>query len=193
MLEHNVPQWYIDSCKKIKYMFPRAHAAAYVMMSFRVAYFKVHYPLAFYSVYFSVRGDAFDIELALGGADKVLSTLRELKENRDADPKQKEQITLLEIVYEMNLRGIELLNVDIYRSKATRFSIEDGKLRPPFNSIAGLGDNAAKQIEEGAKGGEFISREDFVRRTHANSAVMDALDRLGCLEGLPDSNQVRMF
>ena len=89
--------------------------------------------------------------------------------------------------------GIELLPIDIYRSKALRFTIEDGKIRPPFNAIAGLGDNAAKQIEEGAKGGEFISREDFTKRTHANSAVMDSLDRLGCLEGLPESNQVTLF
>ena len=193
MHKNAVPQWYIDSCKKIKYMFPRAHAAAYVMMSFRVAYFKVHHPLAFYSVYFTVRADAFDIEQCLGGAETVLKNLKELKALSNPDPKQKDQIIILEMVYEMNLRGIELLPVDIYKSKATRFTIEDGKIRPPFNAIAGLGDNAAKQIEEGAKGGEFISREDFANRTHANSTVMDSLDRLGCLEGLPDSNQVTLF
>ena len=174
-------------------MFPRAHAAAYVMMSFRVAYFKVHHPLAFYSVYFTVRADAFDIEQCLGGADTVLKNLKELKALADPDPKQKDQIIILEMVYEMNLRGIELLPVDIYKSRATRFVIEDGKIRPPFNAIAGLGDNAAKQIEEGAKAGPFISREDFIKRTRANSAVMEKLDALGCLAGLPDSNQVTIF
>ena len=192
MRRNNVPEWYIDSCKKIKYMFPRAHAAAYVMMSFRVAYFKVHHPLAFYSVYFTVRADAFDIEQCMGGAEKVLSNLRELKNLSNPDPKQKEQIIVLELVYEMNLRGIELLPVDIYKSKATRFTIEGDKIRPPFNAIAGLGDNAARQIEEGAKGGPFLSREDFAKRTRANSAIMDKLDALGCLAGLSDSDQVAM-
>ncbi|MBO4879380.1 MAG: PolC-type DNA polymerase III [Clostridia bacterium] len=193
MHKNGVPQWYIDSCKKIKYMFPRAHAAAYVMMSFRVAYFKVHHPLAFYSVYFTVRADTFDIEQCLGGAETVLANLKELKNLPNPDPKQKDQIIILEMVYEMNLRGIELLPIDIYKSKATRFTVEDGKLRPPYNAIAGLGDSAAKLIEEGAKGSPFISREDFAKRTRANSAVIEKLDRLGCLAELPESDQVTMF
>lgn len=193
MHENNIPQWYIDSCKKIKYMFPRAHAAAYVMMSFRVAYYKVHYPLAFYAVYFTVRADKFDIEQCLGGAERVLGNLEELKAKDKLETKDEEQIVILEMVYEMNLRGIELLPIDIYKSKATRFTVEDGKLRPPFNAIAGLGDNAALLIEKGAEGGRFISREEFVKRTRANSAVMEKLDALGCLNDLPDSDQVSMF
>ena len=193
MRDNNVPDWYIESCKKIKYMFPRAHAAAYVMMSFRVAYYKVHYPLAFYAVYFTVRADKFDIEQCLGGAERVLGNLEELKAKDKLETKDEEQIVILEMVYEMNLRGIELLPIDIYKSKATRFTVEDGKLRPPFNAIAGLGDNAALLIEKGAEGGQFISREEFVKRTRANSAVMEKLDALGCLNDLPDSDQVSMF
>lgn len=193
MHNNDVPQWYIESCKKIKYMFPRAHAAAYVMMSFRVAYYKVHYPLAFYSVYFTVRADKFDIEQCMGGADRVLTRIKELKAKDKIETNEEDQLVILEIVYEMNLRGIEFLPVDIYKSKATRFTIEDGKIRPPFNAIAGLGANAAQYIEQGAQGAKFISREDFVARTHANSSIVEKLERLGCLDELPDSNQVSMF
>lgn len=193
MRKNNIPQWYIDSCKKIKYMFPRAHAAAYVMMSFRVAYFKVHYPLEFYAVYFTVRADKFDIELCSGGADAVLGQIKRISSKEKLDQKDMDQITILEVVYEMNLRGIELLPIDIYKSKATRFVIEDGKIRPPFNSIAGLGDNAARCIENGARDATFISREDFIKKTKANSSVVDTLSRLGCLEALPERNQVSMF
>lgn len=190
---NNIPQWYIDSCKKIKYMFPRAHAAAYVMMSFRVAYYKVHYPMAFYSVYFTVRADKFDIEKCIGGEKAVLERIRELKAKDKLDTKEADQLIILEMVYEMNLRGIELLPIDIYKSKATKFVIEGDKIRPPFNSIAGLGDNAAQYIEKGAEGGKFISREDFAKRTRANTSIMERLERMGCLDSLPDSNQVSMF
>ncbi len=193
MHANGVPQWYIDSCKKIKYMFPRAHAAAYVMMSFRVAYYKVHYPLAFYSVYFTVRADKFDIENCMGGADAVLERLNALKAKPKLETADEDQIIILEIVYEMNLRGIEFLPIDLYKSKATRFVIEDGRIRPPFNTIAGLGDNAAQRLEQGAAEGPFISREDLVKRTKANTAVIEKLDRLGCLESLPESNQISMF
>ena len=193
MHANGVPQWYIDSCKKIKYMFPRAHAAAYVMMSFRVAYYKVHYPLAFYSVYFTVRADKFDIENCMGGADAVLERLNALKAKPKLETADEDQIIILEIVYEMNLRGIEFLPIDLYKSKATRFVIEDGRIRPPFNTIAGLGDNAAQRLEQGAAEGPFISREDLVKRTKANTAIIEKLDRLGCLESLPESNQISMF
>ena len=193
MHANGVPQWYIDSCKKIKYMFPRAHAAAYVMMSFRVAYYKVHYPLAFYSVYFTVRADKFDIENCMGGADAVLERLNALKAKPKLETADEDQLIILEIVYEMNLRGIEFLPIDLYKSKATRFVIEDGRIRPPFNTIAGLGDNAAQRLEQGAAEGPFISREDLVKRTKANTAVIEKLDRLGCLESLPESNQISMF
>ncbi|MBR5948561.1 MAG: PolC-type DNA polymerase III [Clostridia bacterium] len=193
MHKNNIPQWYIDSCKKIKYMFPRAHAAAYVMMSFRVAYFKVHHPLAYYAVYFTVRADTFDIEKSLGGAERVLKNLNELKALDSLDVKQKEQVIILELVYEMNLRGIELLPIDLYKSKATKFTIEDGKLRPPFNAIAGLGDTAAHQLEEGGKAGKYISREELVKRTKLNNTLLEKLDALGCLGELPKSDQVSLL
>lgn len=190
MTAHNVPGWFIDSCKKIKYMFPRAHAAAYVMMSFRVAYYKVHYPLEFYTVYFTVRADTFDITLCQGGLDAVMANLKLLKSRDKPDQKEKDAITILEVVAEMNLRGFELLPVDIYRSKATKFVIEDGKIRPPFTSVPSLGENVALLIEKGREGGEYSSKEDFARRTKANSAIMDKLEALGCFEGLPDTDQL---
>jgi DNA polymerase-3 subunit alpha (Gram-positive type) len=187
----DVPEWFIDSCHKIKYMFPRAHAAAYVMMSFRVAYYKVHYPLEFYSVYFTVRADTFDIELCAGGLDAVMKNLKLLKAKDKPDQKEKDAITILEVVAEMNLRGFELLPVDVYKSKAKTFVIEDGKLRPPFTAVAGLGENVALQIERGALEGEYSSKEDFANRTKANTAIMEKLDRLGCFEGLPDTDQIK--
>ncbi|MCR5808370.1 MAG: PolC-type DNA polymerase III [Clostridiales bacterium] len=187
----SVPEWFIDSCKKIKYMFPRAHAAAYVMMSFRIAYYKVHYPLEFYAVYFTVRADTFDIELCLGGFDAVMNNLKALKSKDKPDQKEKDAITILEVVAEMNLRGFELLPVDLYKSKAKNFTIEDGKLRPPFTSVAGLGENVAVQIENGAKGGEYSSKEDFAIRTKANSSIIEKLAALGCFEGIPDTDQIK--
>ena len=186
----NVPEWFIDSCKKIKYMFPRAHAAAYVMMSFRVAYYKVHYPLEFYAVYFTVRADTFDIELCRGGLDAVMKNLKLLKSKDKPDQKEKDAVTILEVVAEMNMRGFELLPVDIYRSRAKEFVIEDGKLRPPFTSVAGLGENVALLIEKGREGGEYSSKEDFAARTKANTGIMEKLDALGCFEGLPDTDQI---
>ncbi|MEL7607936.1 MAG: PolC-type DNA polymerase III [Bacillota bacterium] len=189
-----VPEWFVDSCKKIKYMFPRAHAVAYVMMSFRVAYYKVHYPLAYYAVYYTVRADAFDYARACGGAKKVLENIRQIeKMGKNASALEKDQLIILEVVYEMNLRGIELLPVDLYRSHATRFLIEDGAIRPPLSSIAGVGENAAVAISEEAQFGPFRSMEDLRVRAKANSAVMGALEQMGCLEGLAATNQVSMF
>ena len=191
MAANHIPDWFVDSCKKIKYMFPRAHAAAYVMMSFRIAYYKVHYPLEFYAVYFTVRADTFDIELAGGGLENVMANLKLLKSKDKPDQKEKDAIVILEVAAEMNLRGFELLPVDIYKSKAKEFVIEDGKLRPPFTAVAGLGENVAVQIENGAKDGEYSSREDFANRTKANTAIMDKLAALGCFDGLPDTDQIK--
>ena len=190
MRKISVPEWFIDSCKKIKYMFPRAHAAAYVMMSFRIAYYKVHYPLEFYAVYFTVRADTFDIQLCRGGFDAVMANLKLLKSKDKPDQKEKDAITILEVVAEMNLRGFELLPVDIYKSKAKNFVIEDGRIRPPFTSVAGLGESVAVQIENGAQQGEYSSREDFAIRTKANTAIMDKLSELGCFDELPESDQI---
>lgn len=190
MHEINVPEWFIDSCKKIKYMFPRAHAAAYVMMSFRIAYYKVHYPLEFYAVYYTVRADTFDIQFCQGGLDTVMSNLKNLKAKDKLDQKEKDLITILEVVAEMNMRGFELLPVDIYKSRAKTFVIEDGKIRPPFTSVAGLGENVAVMIEKAKEGGEYSSKEDFAMRTRANTAIMEKLDALKCFASLPDTDQI---
>lgn len=198
MKENGVPAWFIDSCKKIKYMFPRGHAVAYSMMSLRIAYYKVHYPLEFYAVYFTVRADAFDITRALGGAKQVEGVISDLEkgmQSKEASEtkKDKELITILELVYEMNLRGIELLPIDIYKSDAVKFKIENGAIRPPFNSAPGVGANAAIQIVERRGEDKFISIQDFATRTGANSGVIAMLRSCGCFDGLPEQNQISLF
>jgi len=198
MIEGKIPEWFIDSCKKIKYMFPRGHAVAYVMMSFRIAYFKVHYPEAFYAVYFTVRADAFDMALASGGPQAVLKVIRDLEKSaqfKDAAERKrdKEIITILEMVYEMNLRGIKLLPVDIYKSHGTKFLIEPEGIRPPFNAIAGIGDNAAISMAENRGNAPFLSIEDFQMRTGANSGIVAAMEKCGCFNSLPKSNQISLF
>ena len=198
LIDGSIPDWFIDSCKKIKYMFPRGHAVAYVTMAFRIAYFKVHYPLAFYAVYFSVRADIFDVTKSLGGPDKVLAVIKELSrdsQNKEAAEKKRDRElqTILELVYEMNLRGIELLPVDIYKSDATKFLIEGHALRPPFNSIPGIGDTAAISIVKNRGDTPFVSVEDFQNRTGANTGVVSMLDECGCFMNLPKTNQISLF
>ena len=198
LADGNIPEWFIDSCKKIKYMFPRGHAVAYVTMAFRIAYFKVHYPLAFYAVYFSVRADIFDVTKSLGGPEKVLAVIKELSkdsQNKEAAEKKRDRElqTILELVYEMNLRGIELLPVDIYKSDATKFLIEGNALRPPFNSIPGIGDTAAISIVKNRGDSRFVSVEDFQNRTGANTGVTAMLEECGCFMNLPKTNQISLF
>ncbi|HWR24460.1 MAG TPA: PolC-type DNA polymerase III, partial [Feifaniaceae bacterium] len=194
MLKQNVPAWFIDSCEKIKYMFPRAHAVAYVMMSYRIAYYKVHYPKAFYAVYYTVRADAFDVRYAVGGAARVLKNIREIEaKGKDASNQEADLLTILEVVYEMNLRGIQLLPVDIYKSDAVNFLIEEEGIRAPFNAVGGVGRNAAVAISENKGSEKFLSIEDFQSRTGANSAVINALTEAGCFEALPKSNQLSLF
>ena len=196
--DNNIPEWYIESCKKIKYMFPRGHAVAYTMMSFRVAYYKVHYPLQFYSVYYTVRADLFDVSLASGGAKRVLETIRELdrstsKMTDSEKGRTKDIITILEVVYEMNLRGIELLPVDLYKSDATHFLTEDGAIRPPFNAIPSVGDNAALTMAENRGDHIFHTIDEFQKITKANSAVIGAMDKCGCFEGMAKTDQISLF
>ena len=153
MKKYNVPDWYIDSCKKIKYMFPKAHAVAYVTMAFRIAWFKVNYPLAYYATYFSIRADDFDSEIMIYGKEKVKKKMREIESlGNSATTKEKGMYTILEIVLEMYERGFDFLPIDLYKSHSTKFLIEDGKIRPPLSSIAGLGEVAAigirKAVEE---------------------------------------------
>ncbi|MBQ7278665.1 MAG: PolC-type DNA polymerase III [Clostridia bacterium] len=198
MRQGKIPDWFIGSCKKIKYMFPRGHAVAYTMMGFRIAYFKVHHPLEFYTVYYTVRADAFDISRSLGGAEEVLRQIHALEKSldaadADASKKDKDLITILEVVYEMNMRGIELLPVDIYKSQGTKFVIENGAIRPPFTAIAGIGTNAAIAMAENRGTEPFRSVEDFAARTGANSGVISALESCGCFADLPKSNQLSLF
>lgn len=189
-----VPDWYIWSCKKIKYMFPKAHAAAYVMMAYRIAYCKVNYPLAYYAAYFSIRASAFSYELMCQGKEKLEFYLRDYK-NRSDSLSKKDQDTLkdMRIVQEMYARGYEFLPLDIYRAKATKFQIIDGKLMPPLSSIEGMGDKAAEAVEMAAEDGPYLSRDDFRQRTKVSKTVIDFMADLGMFGNLPETNQLSLF
>lgn len=193
MIEHNVPEWYIESCQKIKYMFPKAHAVAYVTMGFRVAYYKVHYPLQYYCAYYSVRADDFDAELMTKGKEKVEQLLTEYNKIPKPSAKEKNIITILEICNEMYARGFEFLPIDLYKSDPKDFKIEDGKLRPPLTSIKGLGLSVARSIEEARNESEFFTKEDFMIRTRAGQSVVDMLDAHNCFSDIPDSPQLKLF
>ena len=194
MLAHGVPDWYIWSCKKIKYMFPKAHAAAYVMMAWRIAYCKVFYPLAYYASYFSIRATGFNYELMCQGEERLAYFMRDYEQRKDKLSK-KEQDTYrdMRIVQEMYARGFEFLPLDIYCAKADRFQIMDGKLMPSLSTIDGLGEKAAEAVEEAAKDGAFLSKDDFRQRTKASKTVVDLMADLGILADLPESNQLSLF
>jgi len=194
MREHNVPEWYIDSCKKIKYMFPKAHAAAYVMMAFRIAWFKVHMPEAYYAAYFSIRAKAFDAEYMIFGKEKVKAKMKEIEMmGNNATQKDKDMYEDLEIVLEMYERGFKFLEIDLYKSHATKFLLEEGGLRPPLNSIAGMGTVAAEGIYNAAQEAPFSSIEDLKKRAKIGNATVDLLRRFNCLNGLPESDQMSFF
>ena len=194
MKAHDVPQWYIDSCLKIKYMFPKAHAAAYVMMAWRVAYCKVFYPLAYYAAFFSIRANGFSYELMCQGRDKLEYHLADFKRRADSLSKA-EQDTLrdMRIVQEMYARGFDFMPIDIYKVKADRFQIIDGKLMPSLSSIAGLGLTAAESAVYAAQDGPFLSREDFRNRSKVSKTICDLMGDLGILGDLPESNQLSLF
>ena len=187
-----VPDWYIWSCKQIKYMFPKAHAAAYVLSCLRIAWFKVHEPLLFYATYFSVRAGAIDADLITKGPEAVRQYVAEVEaKGKDASPKEKDSLTEYELVEEAFMRGIRFAKVDLYRSDATRYLINpDGTLLCPFNSLPGLGDSAALAIVEARKQGEFVSVEDLKNRARLNKSVIELLSNHGCLKGLPEGNQL---
>ena len=196
MRNAGVPDWYIGSCKKIKYLFPKAHAVAYVMMAFRIAWFKVNYPLAFYAAYFYRRSQkgGFDVNLMTTGLDMVRANIQAIDNNEAATDKDKDLLVTLEVAYEFFLRGFNFLPVDIYKSHATKFLIEDGKLRPPFVSISGLGESAAWDLMNGREGKHFISIEEVaaacpkVSKTH-----IEMLKAAGAFGELPDTSQVSLF
>ncbi len=194
MTNHGVPDWYIWSCKKIKYMFPKAHAAAYVMMAYRIAYCKIFYPLAYYAAYFSIRASAFDYELMCLGRERLLYHMADYEKRQDTLTK-KEQDTYkdMKVVREMYARGFEFLPLDIYKSEATRFQIVDGKLLPALSTIGGLGDKAAVAIVDAVKDGPFLSKDDFRNRTKVSKTIMDLMTELKILDGLPESDQLSLF
>lgn len=194
MLSHGIPDWYVWSCEQIKYMFPKAHAAAYVMMAYRIAYCKVYYPLAYYAAYFSIRANAFSYELMCQGKEKLEFYIRDYKKRSDSLT-NKEQDTLkdMKLVQEMYARGYEFMPLDIYRAKATKLQIIDGKLMPPFSSIEGMGDKAADAVEMAAAEGPFLSKDDFRQRTKVSKTVIDLMDDLGLFGDLPESNQLSLF
>lgn len=194
MRKNNVPEWYIDSCKKIKYMFPKAHAAAYVLMAVRIAYFKVHHPLMYYAAYFTVRADDFDVDAMVRGSESIRSVIEEINaKGLDASTKEKNLMTVMEIALEMCERGFGFAKVDLYKSSATEFIIEGDKLIPPFNAIPGLGTNAAINIVKAREEGEFLSKEDLGQRGKISKTILEYLDNHGCLQGMPDQNQLSLF
>ena len=194
MRAHDVPEWYIDSCLKIKYMFPKAHAAAYVMMAWRIAYCKIFYPLAYYAAFFSIRASAFSYEIMCQGRDKLEYYLADYKKRADTLSK-KEQDTLrdMRIVQEMYARGFDFTPIDIYRAKARHFQIIDGKLMPSLSSIDGLGEKAADAVVDAVKDGAFLSIEDFSNRSKVNGTLCSLMSDLGLLKDLPKSNQLSLF
>lgn len=195
MREHEVPEWYIDSCKKIKYMFPKAHAAAYVMMAFRIAWFKVHIPKAYYAAYFTIRAKAFDSEFMIFGKEKVKEKMKEIESmGMQAPPKDKDMYDDLELVLEMYERGIKFLSINLYKSHATQFLVEEEGLRPPINSISGMGNVAAESIYNTVQEGTPInSIEALKKRAKIGNSAIELLKKFGCLKGLPEKDQLSFF
>lgn len=194
MTEHGVPDWYIWSCKKIKYMFPKAHAAAYVMMAWRIAYCKINYPLAYYAAYFSIRASAFDYEMMCQGRERLEYYLEDYKRRSDTlSKKELDTLKDMKSVQEMYARGIEFMKVDIYKAEAHKFQIIDGKLMPALSTIDGLGDKAADTLVEAAAQGPFLSKDDLRERSKLSKTIIDLMGDLGLLEGLPESNQLSLF
>ena len=194
MKAQDVPDWYIWSCKKISYMFPKAHAAAYVMMAYRIAYCKINYPLAYYAAYFSIRADAFSYELMCQGKEKLNYYIQDYKKRSDSLSKKEQDVMKdMKIVQEMYARGFEFTPIDIYRAKAKMFQIVDGKLMPSLASIEGMGDKAAETVEEASKDGPYLSLDDFRQRTKVSKTVIDLMADLGLFGNLPQSNQISLF
>lgn len=196
MKANNVPEWYIESCGKIKYMFPKAHAAAYVMMALRVAYFKVHHPIYYYCAYFSIRAKAFDIKTMGAGLDAIKRKMQEIAEkrkNNEASNVEIDLYTTLEIVNEMWERGFKFGKLDLYRSDATEFLIDGDTLIPPFVAMDGLGENVAKQLVRARQEGEFLSKTELRKRGGLSSTLVEKMDEMGILGNMPEDNQLSLF
>ena len=194
MKAHDVPDWYIWSCEKIQYMFPKAHAAAYVMMAWRIAYCKVNYPLAYYCAYFSIRASAFSYEIMCQGQQHLEATMADYRKRSDTlTNKEQDALKDMRIVQEMYARGFEFEKLDIFRAHSRNFQIVDGKVMPSLSSIDGLGEKAADAIMEAAKDGPFLSKDDFRSRTKVSKTVIDMMSDLGLLGDIPESNQISLF
>ncbi len=194
MVAASVPDWYIWSCKKIKYMFPKAHAAAYVMMAWRIAYCKINYPLAFYAAFFSIRASAFSYELMCQGKEHLEKVMADYKQRMDTlSKKEQDSYRDMKLVQEMYARGFDFVPIDIFSAQSRNFQIVDGKLMPSLSSIDGLGDKAADAIVEAAKDGAFLSKDDFRQRTKVSKTVVDLMASLNLLGNLPESNQISLF
>ncbi len=194
MVAASVPDWYIWSCKKIKYMFPKAHAAAYVMMAWRIAYCKINYPLAFYAAFFSIRASAFSYELMCQGREHLEKVMADYKQRMDTlSKKEQDSYRDMKLVQEMYARGFDFVPIDIFSAQSRNFQIVDGKLMPSLSSIDGLGDKAADAIVEAAKDGAFLSKDDFRQRTKVSKTVVDLMASLNLLGNLPESNQISLF
>ncbi len=194
MKEHNVQEWYIKSCEKIKYMFPKAHAAAYVTNAFRIAWYKVHIPKSYYTAYFTIRADAFDSECMAMGKEKAKNKMKEIElMGNTATNKDKDMYAILELVLEMYERGLNFLPIDLYKSHSTKFIMEDDGIRPPLNSIPGLGTVAAQSIEVARNEEKFMSIDDLKIRGRIGKSVLELLEKFGCLKGMTQSNQMSLF
>ena len=194
MKEKDVPDWYVKSCETIKSMFPKAHAAAYVTNAFRIAWFKVHEPKAYYTAYFTIRADEFDSDIMCHGEERVKNKMKEIDlAGNGATTKDKNMYAILELVMEMYERGINFLPIDLYKSHSTKFRIEEEGIRPPLNSIPGLGTVAAQGIEEAKKDGKFMSIDDLKIRSKVGKSVVELLEKAGCLKGMSQSNQMSLF
>ena len=196
MREHNVPEWYIDSCMKIKYMFPKAHAAAYMIAALRLGWYKVHRPLEYYAAYFTVRSENLDGAVVMQGHSAVREKMSQIKRKmsvHEASDKEEKEYATLQIVNEMFARGVEVLPIDIYKSDAKMYMVEDGKIRLPFSSLPGVGEAAAISLAEAGKEGEYLSIEDMQLKTKVTKAVIETLKEVGVLGGLPESSQMSLF
>lgn len=198
MKEHDVPEWYIKSCEKIKYMFPKAHAAAYIMMALRVAWYKVYIPLAYYAAYFAIRAKAFNYETMCRGKEKLeyyMADLKRKKANHEIAKKDEDALGDMKVVQEMYARGFEFMPIDIYKAKAHEFQIIDNKLMPSLDTIEGLGEKAADGLVEAVanQSGPFVSKNELREKSKLSKTVIETMSSLGLLEGMPEDSQLSIF